>query len=54
MDDPEAYQKLLKIIQSISYAVGVIVSAAVLRKVIKASGSDLEHGFDFFKILGKR
>jgi hypothetical protein len=41
MNEPEEYQKLFKIVQSISYAVGIILSATILKKVIKATGVDL-------------
>lgn len=54
MENPEEYQKLFKMIQSISYLVGVMVSSAVLVKIIKATGVNLESGFDFLKIVAPK
>lgn len=47
-DDKE---KIFRFVQNISFTVGVILSAVVLKKTLSVAGIDLESGFDFFKLL---
>jgi hypothetical protein len=41
MDNPEDYQKIFKLVQSISYIVGIFASTAILVRVVNATGVDL-------------